>query len=210
MISDLLIVFIRNAELGKVKTRLAAKIGNAKALKIYEKLLDHTYAITKATDYLKLISYSEEITSDELWMEPEFEKTTQHGNDLGDRMSNAFSNAFESGYKRVVLIGSDCYDLKAHHLKTAFESLESHDYVIGPALDGGYYLVGMKRPDNRIFRNKSWGKSTVLSETFKELDAENVFLLEPLNDIDTLEDLKSCPSLLKYLETDEKIHKTDG
>jgi len=200
MTKNLSIVFVRNPELGKVKTRLAKTIGDKKALNIYILLLKHTESVLQKVSSDKVVYYSEEIQNNDLWSDRCFQKKLQKGNDLGERMQHAFEMAFKEGYEKVVIVGSDLFDLKAVHIENAFKALENHDLVIGPSLDGGYYLLGMKVLHPAVFKNKQWGTDSVLETTLKNLEQENVKLLEALNDIDTFEDLQGHPELLKKIK----------
>ena len=200
MTKNLSIVFVRNPELGKVKTRLAKTIGDKKALNIYILLIKHTESVLQKVSSDKVVYYSEEIQSNDLWSNRCFQKKLQKGNDLGERMQHAFEMAFKEGYEKVVIVGSDLFDLKAVHIENAFKALENHDLVIGPSLDGGYYLLGMKVLHPAVFKNKQWGTDSVLETTLKNLEQENVKLLEALNDIDTFDDLQGHPELLKKIK----------
>ncbi|MEX0288481.1 MAG: TIGR04282 family arsenosugar biosynthesis glycosyltransferase, partial [Flavobacteriaceae bacterium] len=141
--SNLLLILTRNPELGKCKTRLAAKVGDAAALSIYEFLLDRTVSFTKDLDVSKWVFYSESIWENDVWDSKIYAKKLQIGSDLGQKMANAFEEGFNSGFKKIVIIGSDMYDLSQEELEEAFSKLENHDFVVGPAEDGGYYLLGM-------------------------------------------------------------------
>src|SRR5690606_22625871 len=110
--------------------------------------------------------------------------------DLGERMANAFIDGFTAGYEKIIIIGSDMYDLNENDLLEAFKILDQHDYVIGPAIDGGYYLLGMKCLNPVLFENKSWGTDTVLKATLEDLKGKNYGVLAPKNDIDHFEDIK--------------------
>ena len=200
MTKNLTIVFVRNPELGKVKTRLSKTIGDKYALNIYILLLKHTESVLQKVSSDKVVYYSEKIQSNDLWSNRCFQKKLQKGNDLGERMQHAFETAFKEGYEKVVIVGSDLFDLKAVHIENAFKSLENHDLVIGPSLDGGYYLLGMKVLHPAVFKNKQWGTDSVLETTLKNLEQENVKLLEALNDIDTFDDLQGHPELLKKIK----------
>jgi len=199
MNSKLVIIFVRNPELGKVKTRLAKTIGNASALNIYKLLLNHTETTVHNLDCDKAIYYSEEIKDNDIWDASIYQKHLQKGSDLGERMQNAFEQAFNNNYDKVVIVGSDLYDLKASHIEKAFDRLDQNDTVIGPAEDGGYYLLGLKELNAQVFLNKSWGTSSVLEATLRDLKFKNVHLLEKLNDIDTFEDLKNNSELIQLL-----------
>ena len=101
---------------------------------------------------------------------------------------------------KVVIIGSDVIDLQTKHIEDAFLKLDTNDVVIGPAKDGGYYLLGMKSLQGNLFKGKNWGTSSVLSDTIHDLQNLNVFLLEELNDIDTYDDVKNNPKLNTILK----------
>ena len=199
MNKNLIIVFVRTPELGKVKTRLAKSIGDVSALTIYKLLLKHTATVLHDLSFDKVVYYSEKVEENDFWEAKLFEKKLQKGVDLGERMQHAFETAFEQGYQKVLIIGSDLFDLKSIHITTAFEALENHDLTIGPSLDGGYYLLGMKELYPAVFKNKKWGTDSILENTLKDLQQQNVKLLEALNDIDTFEDLQQQPDLLKKI-----------
>ena len=114
-----LIIFVRKPEWGKVKTRLARTIGNDKALLIYSKLLEHTHAISKNLTCDKYIFYAEGIPDDDIWETPPYHKKQQEGEDLGARMKNAFADVFAMGYRKVLIIGSDCYQLRDEDISEA-------------------------------------------------------------------------------------------
>lgn len=194
-----LLVFVKNPIAGKVKTRLAIDIGNENALSIYRSLLRHTSSVCMKVPVPKSIYFSEQITEDPLWKHPSFSRFVQQGENLGIRMENSFREAFDRGRKKVVIIGSDLYDLKEELIEEAFLKLENNDAVIGPAKDGGYYLLGLKEVVPGIFDNKAWGSSSVLQATLEDLKAYNVALLGELNDVDNLDDLKMHPELMNEI-----------
>ena len=123
----------------------------------------------------------------------------QNGNDLGERMYNAFKSGFQKRYKKIVIIGTDIYDLNSEIIEEAFAKLEKSDFVIGPAEDGGYYLLGMKSMSKEIFFNKKWGTNSVLKDTLNNLSHKNVELLQTKNDIDVYEDLKDVDIFETFL-----------
>lgn len=186
-----LVIFVRNPVLGKVKTRLAETLGAENAVKIYQKLLQHTHDITKDMSEAKHIFYADYINNDDLWENEIYHKEMQSGFDLGERMKNAFELLFDKGYKEIALIGSDCYELTADVLLTAFDQLKNVDVVIGPALDGGYYLLGMNILIPQLFENKNWGSNNILSETIMEIHNYNysLYQLQELNDVDEEKDV---------------------
>jgi len=192
----LLLLFVRNPELGKVKTRIAKELGDEKALEIYKKLLHHTRTITKEVDADRLVYYHEKIGEDDLWDEPVYAKKVQPEGDLGYKMMYAFSNAFKESYQRVIIIGSDCLELNQEIIEQAFAALEHKDVVIGPAKDGGYYLLGMKALYKTLFENKAWSTSSVFQATLHNIRQEGLTyaLLPELSDVDKAADVD--PALL--------------
>ena len=196
----LLLIFTRNPQLGKCKTRLAAKIGAENALDIYKFLLQHTVAITQDSTPNKRVYYSEEIWEEDIWNPKFYTKMLQKGNDLGERMKHAFEEGFRDGYEKIIIIGSDIYDLSQQDIEAAFLALEDHDFVIGPAKDGGYYLLGMKTLKPKLFQNKEWGTTTVLEDTLQDLSNETVCHLPLKNDIDVLEDILDIEVFQPYLK----------
>lgn len=199
MTKNLLLIFTRNPELGKTKTRLAKTIGNEKALEIYKLLLQKTKEVTKDLICDKAVYYSVKVRENDIWDENIYQKHQQLGEDLGIRMETAFNNGFDKGYEKVMIVGSDLFDLTAENINKAFEKLNSNDVVIGPAEDGGYYLLGMKKTHSAVFRNKEWGTSSVRKDTLNDLKNNTVCLLDQLNDIDVYDDLKKHDILLNSI-----------
>ncbi len=197
---DLLLIFTRNPELGKCKTRLADTIGDSAALEIYQFLLQHTAKITENLNLAKHVYYSENIWKNDVWDDTIYAKKEQRGADLGIRMANAFLEGFEAGFEKICIIGSDMFDLTQRDIEKAFFALDKNDFVIGPALDGGYYLLGMKKWAPNIFRNKDWGMATVLKSTLNDLKNEKVYLLDPRNDIDTYDDIKGKKVFIPFIK----------
>lgn len=190
MKTNALIIFTRNPKLGKVKSRLAKTIGEEKALEIYKDLLQHTFSVTQNLECEKFVFYDTQIIKKDMWKNTIYHKKLQIGNDLGERMQNAFQELFHLGYKNCIIVGSDLFDLQSKHINEAFAKLKSNDVVIGPAEDGGYYLLGLTNIIPAIFNNKNWGTSTVLEDSLKDLATFSVDYIEILNDIDTFEDLE--------------------
>ncbi len=196
-----LIIFTRNPELGKCKTRLAKTVGDSAALNIYKYLLQHTANISKQVNTDRFVFYSEAIQNNDIWDEAFFKKKLQNGIDLGERMHNAFQELLNSNYEKVIIIGSDLLDLSPEIIEDAYLKLNAKDVVIGPAKDGGYYLLGLKKMEVPIFKNKIWGTETVRKDTINDLKNSSVHLLKELNDIDTFEDMKHYNELKKYYTT---------
>tara|TARA_R110002049_G_scaffold155557_5_gene320470 strand:+ start:137 stop:760 length:624 start_codon:yes stop_codon:yes gene_type:complete len=202
--NNLLLIFTRNPELGKCKTRLATKVGDQNALDIYKFLLAHTVDITKDLNATKQVHYSASIWENDIWETSIFDKKLQLGKDLGIRMQNAFKQGFEDGYDNIIVIGSDMYDMNTIDLENAFQQLSEHDFVIGPAEDGGYYLLGMRIFNTAVFKNKEWGTETVLNDTLNDLKNNTLKLLPPKNDIDYYEDIKDIEVFQPYLKNTQE------
>jgi hypothetical protein len=185
-----LIVFQKNEILGKVKTRLAATLGNKEALKIYQILISHTHQVILSVAANTYIFFSDFVPEKYEIQSSDFYFQVQNGKDLGDRMKNAFEFLFNNGYERVLIIGTDCATLEPIHIQTAIEKLDLVDVVIGPAEDGGYYLLGMKKLVPSLFTAMEWSTEGVLKETINRLTKEGLshVTIETLSDIDLEED----------------------
>jgi len=186
-----LIIFVRPPELGKVKTRLAKTIGDERALAIYKLLLNHTQQITQPLNFQKFIYYVDHVVDYDLWNHPGYTKRKQSGNDLGEKMQHAFNELFEQGFKKVLIIGSDCYLLQTPIIEEAVNLLNTHGVVLGPTHDGGYFLLGMNEFHAKLFENKAWSTDQVLNETVADLKKLNITfsMLNTLHDVDEEADL---------------------
>jgi uncharacterized protein len=186
-----IIIFVREPVLGKVKTRLAAAIGAPKALKVYELLLLHTRQLVKDVPATIFVYYADEVAENDLWEDDIFIKQQQRGSDLGKRMKHAFSDVLSVGYQKAVIIGSDCYELTKEIIAEAFLRLDEYDSVVGPAADGGYYLLGLKKMIPAVFENIAWSTAAVKNDTITILQQNNYTfsLLPVLTDVDEEKDL---------------------
>lgn len=193
MENRLLIILVKNPELGKVKTRLAASIGEEGALNVYKQLLEHTRNVTQDLPFDKAVFYSDYVDHNDEWDNTVYQKHHQGGGEFGVRVARAFEWGFENDYDHICVIGSDCYELETRILLDAFVRLGEHDVVIGPSLDGGYYLIGMKDPHLFLFRNKHWSAGAVLKETIEDIEEHDLSacLLAVLRDVDVERDLKA-------------------
>ncbi|WP_207491410.1 TIGR04282 family arsenosugar biosynthesis glycosyltransferase [Aridibaculum aurantiacum] len=202
-ITKALIIFVRNTEKGKVKTRIAKDLGDDKTLEVYKYLLQYTADIANTVNCHRFVFYSDYVHISDLFDDKCFTKFVQEGNDLGERMHNALEKVFSLGHKEVCIIGSDCYQLQPDHIDEAFAELESHDVVVGPTTDGGYYLLGMKQANLRLFQQKDWGTSTVFDDTVADLTQLQLKYkeLEQLDDVDTMDDLLAT-DILANLSSD--------
>lgn len=186
-----IIIFIKNPEAGKVKTRLADDIGTEKALMIYERLLAHTRNITQGINADKYLYYADYINDNDDWDNTLYHKRVQKGDDLGERMLHAFHEVFSYGHQHVIIIGSDCLEITQDIIESALNHLAQNDVVIGPSLDGGYYALGKKELIPEIFQNKTWSTDTVYNDTIKDIATAGLKYrnLPILTDIDTIKDV---------------------
>jgi len=195
-----LAILVKNPIPGKTKTRLAADVGNEKALKMYHQLMDWTrdQALGLGDQVTRYLLYSETVLTNDGWPNGAFQKGLQHAGDLGDRMHTAFTTAFAAGHDRAIITGSDCPGITTAYLQEAFAALDDHDMVIGPALDGGYTLLGLRQAAPSLFADMEWSTEQVLAQTLTRAAAAglNVHQLAPLSDVDYLEDWLSYGWLL--------------
>lgn len=210
-------VFFRVPEYGKVKKRLAAEIGEEAALRAYRAMLNATINNVSKLKGMDIYGFYEgKITSKnppltplskgglggfKKWDKREFKKVPfipQQGGNLGERMLHALQWLFQKGYERVALIGADSPDLPSDYISDAFKRLGDHDLVIGPSEDSGYYLIGMKKPLDILFKNMQWGSDTVLKDTVTHAvnAGINYFLLPQWYDVDNLNNLNRWSSVL--------------
>jgi rSAM/selenodomain-associated transferase 1 len=191
-----LLFFLKNPEGGKVKSRLAAVIGDDSAVRLYKNLVTQMLSTLKEGTFPLYICFFPKNAQKPIrnWLGREYRFMPQNGKDLGERIRNGFFDGFAMGYKRVVLIGSDIPDLPINYIEEAFKSLKEMDAVIGPAFDGGYYLIGFKDKtfSPQVFEGIAWGTETVFDKTVRVLKKlhQRVHTLPYQRDIDTAEDLK--------------------
>lgn len=199
MTEELLMIFTRNPELGKVKSRIAKQSCNETAFAIYKDLLKHTYKITKNIKVDKWLFYSDYLDNDDIWIQGKYVKKVQSNGNLGDKMYHAFKLAFDSGYTKVAIIGSDIEELTQEIIESAFNRLKTSN-TIGPAADGGYYLLGLNALRKDVFEQKNWGTNSVFKDTLAHFKLGEMHILPTLNDIDTLDDIKPESPLNKHLK----------
>lgn len=197
-----LIIFTRYPEPGKTKTRLIPVLGQQGASNLHRMMTQATMKmlqpLTKSSFlYLKICFTGGSQDLMESWLGKDLSYQRQVGEDLGDRMKFVFQTECCDKMQRVIIIGTDCPDLNEGIIRQAFASLEESDLVLGPAQDGGYYLIGLKQVYAELFSNISWGTNLVLAETLEMAQNLNLktFLLPMLRDIDRPEDLA------EYLKT---------
>lgn len=188
-----LIVLIKNPKLGHVKTRLAKDIGDEKALKIYHKLLAHTLKIAASTDCKVHVFFSQYIDDQLPHLKDDFNLYIQIGDSLGERIIHAFRTVFDQSTTPTIIIGSDCHEMNSDTIHEACIALRDSDIAIGPANDGGYYLLGMNTFNPVVFDNMIWSTSQVFDQTIENCNKYQLTysVLKELIDIDTLSDLRS-------------------
>ncbi len=190
---NILIVFLKHPEPGKVKTRLAADIGKRRAAMLYRVFVETVLERTESKSFSRIIFYTPSSKKKQLtrWLGPAVEYCPQQGRDLGERMLNAFRYAFAQGADKTVIIGTDSPTLDNRTILNAFRKLNQADAVIGPSTDGGYYLLGMKKLHRQLFMGMAWSTGKVLERTLSVLKKSGLThsCLRKVFDVDTLEDL---------------------
>jgi rSAM/selenodomain-associated transferase 1 len=207
-----LMLFTKYPKANKVKTRLIPAIGAENAVILHKILTEKT--LTTLNNVKKLLNKTGKLKSDIFiffdgceeinmrdWLGSDFYYVMQNGHDLGERMKNAFDYVFKKSYKKAVIVGSDCPDLNTDIVDDAFNNLDNYDAVFGKALDGGYYLIALKKVIPKIFVDIRWSTPEVLEKTLNICNNHNhrYFLTKTLSDIDTIDDLKKFPEILSNL-----------
>lgn len=199
-----IIVFARLPVPGQVKTRLAAKLGAEAAAQFYDACAVSCFRELQRCEELQVLLYYSSRDKEEdiqLWSRSHGLNFSCHKQspsaDLGDKMYSAMAAA---GSSKVVIVGTDVPDLNASHVLTAVEALDTFQVVLGPAVDGGYYLLGLTCVDKRLFEGVPWSTATVLQDTLAIAAAAGLTVapldtLPQLMDIDTIEDLKEWADL---------------
>jgi uncharacterized protein len=193
-----LLVFTRYPEPGQTKTRLIPALGEAGAAELQRHMTEHVLNTARRFGRadIEAVVTGAEIGTFQEWLGSRIAYSMQSGADLGERMHRAFERAFSANVDQAVLIGTDCPELDSETLDAAYDALTRHDVVLGPATDGGYYLIGLRRDAfpkaHALFSGMTWSTATVLAETLERAaSAElSVRLLVPLDDVDRPEDLE--------------------
>lgn len=193
--AERLIIFTRYPEPGLTKTRLIPTLGAKGAATLQQQMTEYTLSKVRELQNrplsveVRFTGGSLSLIQDWLGSDPIYQP--QGEGDLGERIARSLSVAFRAGMERIVIIGTDCPGLNANLLTKAFHHLHSHDLVLGPALDGGYYLIGLRYFILELFTDINWGTAEVLHQTVaiaKKLDL-SVAYLPQLADVDRPEDL---------------------
>ena len=191
-----LILFTRYPEAGKTKTRLIPYLGAERAAHLQRQMTEHIVATTRPLRVKGSLSMEVHFSGGALeqmqdWLGAELTYRPQCEGDLGYRLQAAIADGFRMGWERIAIIGADCPEISPHHLEQTFHQLESHDVVLGPAQDGGYYLVGVSRVCAELFQGIAWGTGQVFEQTVAIAKRLNLSLttLETLRDVDRPEDI---------------------
>jgi rSAM/selenodomain-associated transferase 1 len=208
-----LVVFVRHPRPGAVKTRLAAGLGPDVAAALYRVLVEGVLEATapRAREYERLLFYDPPDAGEAVraWL-PAGRLRRQAAGDLGVRMADAFVRAFARGARRVAIVGSDVSGLVRGDVEAAFAALDEADLVLGPAYDGGYYLIALSQARPELFRDLQWSTSSVRQRTLERAAASGlrVAQLRPLRDVDTLDDLRAeWPALQPLLARDPGLRE---
>ncbi len=191
-----ILFFVKYPEKGQVKTRLSAELNETIAVELYRSFVLDLLSMLEGLTLPFHICFSPENSREKFtaWLGSMYSYTPQRGEDLGQRMKNALTRTFAQGFGRAIIIGSDSPDLPKKLVREAFSSLETHDAVIGPSCDGGYYLIGFRNDAflPEAFHGIQWSTDTVFKETLRSLKKAglNVHELLEWQDIDTLTGLK--------------------
>jgi uncharacterized protein len=183
-----LIIFLKAPRVGTVKTRLDATLGAQAACLAYQILVDTLLGNLSALKNVELRHAPDEASREmEPWLRQGWTAQGQGEGDLGERLGAAFDAAWMSGCRRVVIIGSDCPEVTARDVRSAWRELRTHDLILGPANDGGYWLIGLSQPRPALFEGIAWSSDTVFRETLERARrwALKVHLLRTLTDVDT-------------------------
>jgi uncharacterized protein len=209
---NILIVFVKYPEPGKVKTRIARELGAEKAADIYSLIAGSVIESVSGSDKYRTVLFFDPPEMENgirQWLgRGDVTYEPQSGNTIGERMSDAFERVFSGGAEKVVLIGTDVPEITGETVTEAFRLLEFEDAVIGPAEDGGYYLVGLKKPEPFLFDDIEWGSDSVYKRTVERIEKLDLSYksLDTLRDVDTAEDVG--PELLEWLTGDSKLRNS--
>lgn len=190
-----LICFIKYPEPGHVKTRLAIDLGSIGAANLYrnlaERVITEVFPLSETYQLILCFDPKHEQNQFADWLGDQWTYWPQEGDDLGNRMANAVGRGLEEGFEQIMLLGSDCINLSETFIDEAFAALASHDVVIGPSTDGGYYLLALSHMDDFLFDDMPWSSDSVLSTSIARLEARDYTykLLEEKIDIDNQDDL---------------------
>lgn len=194
--TDCLLLFVKYPTAGEVKTRLASSCSGESAAELYRALVNDIVSRLRGATMDLLICYTPDAARADLqdWLGTDLKYISQKGDGLGERMENAFREAFFMGYRRAVLAGSDVPGLTQDIVQSGLDVLTPQVASVGPASDGGYYLIGFEKygfaPE--VLQGMEWSHTEVCHRTVNRLDALGIecVQLKELDDIDTMADLR--------------------
>lgn len=195
-----IILFVKHPMPGRVKTRLAAELGDKKAVEIYRELVEAVCDSLRKESVFVTCEPAAELPAIRAWLQPFLpgaEFIPQPEGDLGARLTHAFADVFARGFDCVMAIGSDCVELDSMLCEEAFEALSASDCAIGPALDGGYYLLALKKPIPALFHDVPWSSPTTCARTMARATelGLRVHQLPTLGDVDTAADWRRVQTI---------------
>jgi rSAM/selenodomain-associated transferase 1 len=193
--ANALLIFVKYPFPGAVKTRLSPELTPEQGAAFYRALAEEVIEVNiSGAGYESIVCFAPESARGAVrsWLGPDIRLWSQLGDDLGSRQFHAIREAFERGYRKAAIIGSDCPTITPGDIEEAFSSLSEYDLVIGPCEDGGYYLIGASRPIGSLFEGISWGSERVLSETLEKAQEAGLTFefLDVKYDIDSYTDLE--------------------
>jgi uncharacterized protein len=183
-----LIILLKAARRGSVKTRIAQTTGAERACEIYRELVESVLDGVRSVNHVELrFAPDDALEEVRSWLRDGWSANPQGPGDLGERLQRAFADAFANGAERVAIIGSDCPQVRASDVRTAWRELKLHDVVVGPAIDGGYWLIGLRASQPQLFHGVPWSSDQVLGHTLAQAKSQGlrIQLLRILSDIDT-------------------------
>jgi len=201
-----ILYFVKYPQPGKVKTRLAKTIGDQEATRLYKQLAEQSFLVLRdcpGADLIVVFDPPEDHVKVHHWLSGADRYIPQEGSGLGERLTNSFKCAFDDGYQKVTAFGSDTLELTTTIVEQSFTALKEADVVIGPAKDGGYYLIGLSSPQPKLFEGINWSTSEVLFQTYQAINTLGLkyHTACPLEDLD---EIKSGGS---YEFIDSKLEK---
>ena len=187
-------LFLKAPVLGTVKTRLAKSLGEASALLAYRRMVEFLLGRIGKNGSIHIHYAAESLDPMMVWLGKDYRYIAQLGDGLGARLTNGMETEFANGANKLIFLGGDCPFVDQETIEKSFIALDSNDVVIGPAVDGGYYLIGMNQNRPELFEGIHWGSETVFAETVKICRSKGLshWILPEMSDVDDLENWKKA------------------
>ena len=210
---NLLLIFVKAPRKGQVKTRLAAYIGEDLALRMYQAMVEDLLENVRESHHYDIqIMVWPEKSEEEVrnWLQWPGVIASQIQGDLGIKLNHAFGKGFNQGFKRIIIIGSDLPGISSSLITQCFQKLQQYPLVLGPAWDGGYYLIGLNSTQPQLLTKVSWSTPEVLAETIDRAQQANLpyYLLKEMRDIDEYEDVLALWKSIKNVKRNNLPHST--